>query len=111
MPPLSPSAIVRDSRAIVCSWNLPPFEHQNGHIIEYRINVTEVITGRVFVRVSTSTSLVIGSLHPDYVYQWVVTAVTIGVGPYTAISSVRTLEDGKRIECGLYISMISARFS
>ncbi len=57
--------------------------------------MTEVITGRVFVQVSTSTSLVIGSLHPDHIYQWTVTAVTIGVGPYTTTSSIRMPEDGK----------------
>lgn len=95
MAPQSPSATIRDSRGIVCSWSPPPLEHQNGRIVEYKINVTEVITGRVFVRVSTSTSLVIGSLHPDYIYQWVVTAVTIGVGPYTNSSNIRTPEDGK----------------
>ena len=72
-------------------------DHQNGRIVEYRVNVTEVITGRVFVLVSTTTSLEITSLHPDYVYQWVVTAVTIGVGPYTAMSTIRTPEDGEPI--------------
>ena len=97
MSPQNPAATTRDSRAIVCSWNPPPFEHQNGRIIEYRINVTEVITGRVFLHVSTSTSDVIASLHPDYVYEWTVTAVTIGVGPYTTASNIRTPEDGKKI--------------
>ena len=96
LPPQSPSAIIRDSRAFVCSWSPPPFEHQNGLIIEYRINVTEVITRHTFVRVSTGTSLVIMSLHPDYVYEWVVTAVTIGEGPYTTTSSIRMPEDGKQ---------------
>lgn len=95
MSPQNPSATIRDSRAIVCSWSPPPFKHQNGRIVEYKINVTEVITSRTFVLVSTGTSLVIGSLHPDYVYQWVVTAVTIGLGPYTIISSIRTPEDGE----------------
>ena len=97
MPPQSPLATTRNSRTVVCSWQPPPFEDQNGFIIQYRINVTEVITGREFVLVSTTTSLVVGSLHPDYIYQWVVTAVTVGVGPYTAISSTRTLEDSEWI--------------
>ena len=65
--------------------------------MEYRINVTEVITGRVFVHVSTSTSLEITSLHPDYVYQWIVTAVTVGAGPYTSISTIRMPEKGKLV--------------
>ena len=93
--PQTPSAVTRNSRAIFCTWTPPPIDHQNGQIVEYRVNVTEVITGRVFVLVSTITSLEITSLHPDYVYQWVVTAVTTGVGPYTAMSTVRTPEDGE----------------
>ncbi len=44
---------------------------------------------------STTTSVEITSLHPDYVYTWVVTAVTIGVGPYTSTSTIRTPEDGE----------------
>lgn len=95
MPPVSPLTTIRDSRAVVCSWSPPPLEHQNGLIVEYRVNVTEMITERVFLQISTSTSLVIESLHPDYVYLWVVTAVTIGVGPYTTTSTIRTPEDGK----------------
>ncbi len=94
MAPQSSSATIQDSRAVVCSWSPPPLEHQNGLIIEYRINVTDVITGRVFVQVTTSTSLVVGSLHPDYEYQWIVTAVTIGTGPYTETSTIRLPEDG-----------------
>ena len=69
-------------------------QDHNGIIVEYRINITEVITGRVFVRVSTGTSLEVTGLHPDYVYQWIVTAVTVGAGPYTVVSTIRTPEDG-----------------
>ena len=64
-------------------------------IVEYRVNTTEVNTGQVFVNVSTSTSLELTFLHPDYVYEWVVTAVTIGEGPYTNVSTIRMPEDGK----------------
>ena len=94
MAPQNPTAVTRDSRTIFCTWNSPPLEHQNGVITEYRIIVTEVITGQVFMRVSTVNSLEVASLHPDYVYQWVVTAVTIGAGPYTGTSTIRTPEDG-----------------
>ena len=95
MSPQNPSSAVRTSRSIYCTWNPPPQEDQNGVIIEYRINVTEVITGRIFVVTSTTTSVEITSLHPDYVYTWVVTAVTVGVGPYTSTSTIRTPEDGE----------------
>ena len=99
MAPENPSAVVRNSKAIFCTWDPPPQDHQNGVIVEYRINVTEVITGRVFVRLSTVTSLEITSLHPDYEYQWVVTAVTVGVGPYTSVVTIRTPEDGEAGSC------------
>ncbi len=59
------------------------------------MNVTEIITGRVFVHLTTNTFIEILSLHPDYVYEWVVTAVTVGIGPYTYTVSVRTPEDGE----------------
>ena len=70
-------------------------EDHHGIIVEYRINITEVITGRVFVLNSTTTTLEVTSLHPDYVYQWRVTAVTVGAGPYTSVSTIRTPEDGE----------------
>ena len=97
MAPQNPTAVVRNSRTIFCSWNPPPVEHQNGVIIEYRINITEVNTSRVFVRISpgTTTSLEISSLHPNYIYQWTVTCVTVGAGPYTVFSTIKTLEDSK----------------
>lgn len=59
------------------------------------MNVTEVITGQTFVHLTTNTFIEISSLHPDYIYEWVVTAVTVGIGPYTYIVSIRTPEDGE----------------
>jgi len=64
-------------------------------VVEYRVNLTEILTGQVFVRVTANTFLEVTSLHPDYEYEWVVTAFTVSVGPYTAIVNVRTPEDGK----------------
>ena len=43
-----------------------------------------------------TTSLSIGSLHPDYTYTYSVAAVTaIGMGPFSAFRSTRLPEDGK----------------
>ena len=92
--PQTPSSVIRTSRAIYCTWSPPPQEHQNGIIVEYRVNVTEILTGHIFVRVTTYTFLEVTSLHPDYEYEWVVTAVTIGVGPHTTVVNIRTPEDG-----------------
>ena len=41
------------------------------------------------------TFIEISRLHPFYNYTWIVTAVTIGEGPYTASDTVMTHEDGK----------------
>ena len=49
----------------------------------------------MFQRVSTTTSIEITSLHPFYVYEWTVSAFTVGEGPYSSISTVTTPEDGK----------------
>ena len=64
-------------------------------IVEYRVNLTEMDTGREFVYASTATTINLTSLHPNYVYQWRVTAVTIGPGPYTAPHTVSMPEDSK----------------
>ena len=70
--------------------------------MEYRINVTEVITGLVFTYTSTTTSLEITGLHPDYVYQWTVTAVTIGPGPFTTSATIRTPESSELDSTHMY---------
>lgn len=93
--PQTPTAVVRDSQTIFCSWTPPPANDHNGIIVEYRISVTEVVTGLVLTYTSTTTSLEITGLHPDYVYQWTVTAVTIGPGPYTTSATIRTPESGE----------------
>ena len=51
----------------------------------------------MFQRVSTTTFIEITSLHPFYVYEWTVSAFTVGEGPYSSISTVTTPEDGKLI--------------
>ena len=95
MAPRNPSSVTRSSRAIYCTWTPPPQDHQNGVIVEYRVNVTELITGRSFVRVTSNVFLEISSLHPDYEYRWIATAVTVGVGPYATAVTIRTPEDSK----------------
>ena len=46
---------------------------------------------------STTTSIEITSLHPFYVYEWSVSAFTVGEGPYSSIVTLTTPEDGKLI--------------
>lgn len=94
MSPSSLTGSVQDSTTIQLSWGAPAGRH-NGIIREYRVNITETETGRVFQQISTTTTLTVSSLHPDYTYEWIVTAFTVGEGPYSVTSRVTTLEDGE----------------
>ena len=76
-------------------WNPPPEEYHNGEIREYRVNVTDIQTGSVQTFSTTVTELVVEDLHPYFRYESVVTAVTVGEGPYSAAVGVRTHEAGK----------------
>ena len=82
------------SQSISLSWSPPLLS--NGVIQEYRVNVTEVETGRVFIEVvmHTTTSVTVQPLHPYYIYRCHVSAYTVEVGPY-AVVIIRTREDGK----------------
>ena len=51
----------------------------------------------MFQRVSATTTIEITSLHPFYIYEWKVSAFTVGEGPYTSVLTISTPEDGKLI--------------
>ena len=91
---MNPSGVVIDSRTLSLAWEEPQEEDRNGIIRQYHINVTEVNTRRQFQVVSTTTSISISSLHPDYTYQWTVAAFTIGLGPFSTSETISTPEDG-----------------
>ena len=95
MPPSNLSAIALDSNTVSLSWEEPRGRH-NGIIQEYRINLTEMETGRMIQMMSITTTLTINNLHPDYTYTWRVAAVTITEGPYSIVLNFTTAEDGKK---------------
>ena len=68
---------------------------RNGIVTEYRINVTEVDTGRVSLLTSFTTSFVVQSLHPYYTYLFTVSAHTVATGPFSNSVRIRTPEDRK----------------
>ena len=80
--------------SIHLSWSPPPEEHHNGVVRSYRVNVTEVETGRKLRYSTGSAEIVIRNLHPYYLYNCTVTAVTVDEGPYSAVIAVRTKEAG-----------------
>ena len=76
-----------------------PPKDPNGNIREYRVNITEEETGRMFQLITSTTSITVGSLHPYYTYNCTVVAVTIGPGPFSTVITVRTAEDGRFDYC------------
>ena len=72
-----------------------PPEDINGTVHEYRVNVTEIRTGMIMQLATDNTSIIVGPLHPYYVYKCTIVAVTIAVSHFIATLTVRTEEDGK----------------
>ena len=96
-PNAAPEALVAvnvSSTSIVLSWSPPPTSQQNGIIREYTVNITEVETASLTVLSSTTTSLLVPSLHPYYTYECAVSAYTVDNGPYSEVLTVTTSEDG-----------------
>jgi receptor-type tyrosine-protein phosphatase Q len=83
-----------DHSSINLTWDAPPDILSNGIITAYIINVTERETGYTFERNSTDTTVILNSLHPDYVYECRVAAFTIAVGPFSTIFAVQVLMAG-----------------
>ena len=94
-PPLNLDGFAVDHTSISLSWNPPPFILRNGIITEYQINITERETGLVFQYSTMDTSIVITSLHPDYIYDCIVAAFTVALGPFSASFGVRVLVAGE----------------
>lgn len=85
------------SGSVSLIWLPPPSLLRNGVIREYRINLTEVDTGRELVFYSSTASITITSLHPFYTYVCYVSAFTVDYGPYSERFLFSTLEDGQQI--------------
>lgn len=104
VPSASPrvySAVALSSTLISLHWLPPPSIHINGRIQYYIANITETKTGKKWIFNAVEKVLRIGSLHPDYAYEFTVTARTIGNGPYSLPATVRTREDGMFM-CSMY---------
>lgn len=90
-PPQNIDGFALNHTAIELTWGPPPLYQQNGFITSYFINVTERETGLVFMYSTTTLQIVLDSLHPDYVYECRVAAITVAQGPYTSTFAVRVL--------------------
>ena len=106
-PPQGVEVQSEDPTTLVLSWQPPAPENQNGIIVHYIINITEMETGRLlsFTAVNTTT-LSVPTLHPFYTYTCIVAAVTVGLGPYSATVEVKLPEDGKQVYSVLFLFQI-----
>ena len=94
-PPLMFNAMAQSSESIILVWEPPSPEDQNGLIVGYTINITDLETGERYQCLSTSTNITIGSLTPFTTYICIIAARTnIGIGPFSTVVTVQTLEDG-----------------
>ena len=93
-PPQNVMLTPASSTSFSLSWDPPPADDINGIVTEYRITITEVVTGRVITLTSATTSKMASGLHPYYVYECIVSAFTVGAGPYSQIIRITTPEDG-----------------
>ena len=82
------------SRSLFLAWEPPLAEVQNGIIREYFINISVADTGGKFQHRATNTTLIIEDLHPHYTYSLIISAVTIGPGPYSEAYTIQMPEDG-----------------
>ena len=72
--------------------------------MHFVVNAVEEDTGTSMDVISTSTQLILESLHPFYFYLISISAVTILPGPYTTEIRVQTLEDGMLVIHILFLS-------
>ena len=92
------------STTLVLSWQPPAPENQNGIIVHYIVNITEMETGRLLSFTVNTTTLSIPTLHPFYTYTCIVAAATVGTGPYSFPVEVELPEDGKQVYSVFIIS-------
>ena len=94
------AAIAVDPMTVQLSWIPPRLDEQNGIIIYYIVNVTATQPRmEVFQQNCTLVPCNITHLYPYQTYQFTVSAVTVGPGPYGEAYTVTTLEAGKLYKC------------
>ncbi len=93
-PPVNLNGFAIDHTSVYFEWESPPLNQQNGFIVRYVLNVTERETGLKFQRFTNQSSITLLLLHPDYIYECRVSAVTVAEGPFSAIFAIRLLVAG-----------------
>ena len=94
-PPRNPNGTRVTTTLINVNWLPPEPIHVNGIIDHYVIRVREVYTGRVFSLLSEDENILVGPLHPNYVYSCRIAAYTVGLGPFGPPFLVQAGETGR----------------
>ena len=88
-----------NSRVMLIRWTALQDEQWNGNRVGFRIEITELESGRVrhlTIHNSAATSTIVSSLHPYYTYRCRIAAYNIiGTGPYASMS-ITMPQDGKQ---------------
>lgn len=86
------SVTVLSATALYASWNsvFTPV----GDVRDYILRLLEVDTGLVIDIRSAATYITV-PVHPAYTYNCSISAVTVARGPFSAVISVNTPQDGK----------------
>ena len=77
-------------------WDPPVRQHRNGIITGYFINITTLITREVSQVFTSDSNYTVTFLQPFTAYNLIVAASTAaGIGPFSTVSTIQTLEHGK----------------
>ena len=82
--------------SVLVTWEAPSIEDRNGIIDEYRIELVEVETGRMWSQTAIGvTHFLLDFLEESYDYRVRVAAMTTSIGPYSEFKSFTTQDDGQ----------------
>lgn len=95
-PPQDIRSVLITSTSVALAWELPVPEHQNGKIIGYLVEFTALEIGESSTVYTMDTEISLNELNPFTAYSINIAADTvIGLGPYSRVFHVQTLEDGE----------------
>lgn len=83
------------STSLILHWQPPPSEQLNGELTSFTIHVEEINTGMAYINTTSSPSIALDFLHPYYIYNISVRAVTVSHGPYSQAITIQTDQDGE----------------
>jgi hypothetical protein len=92
-PPQEIEVNALSSRTALLMWQPPNNDQLNGVLTGYVINVTEIETGNQNQILTQGAQYTLHDLNPFYHYSFLVAAVTVGQGPFSAIFSLQMPQD------------------